>query len=53
MQGVQHMQGFSSYNNKSVKSLKGQITLHTLQPCTKLNKTWLSAFDVPAQPCIG
>ena len=50
MQGVQHVQGFFSYNNKSVKSLKGQITL---QPCTKLNKTWLSAFDVPAQPCIG
>ena len=32
MQGVQHVQGFSSYNNKSVKSLKGQMTLHTLQP---------------------
>ncbi len=53
MQGVQHVQGFSSYNNKSVKSLKGQITLHTLQPCTKPNKTLFSAFDVPAQPCIG
>jgi hypothetical protein len=38
MQGVQHVQGFSSYNNKSLKSLIVQITLHTLQPCIKLNK---------------
>ena len=53
MQGVQHVQGFSSYNNKSLKSLMVQITLHTLQPCIKLNKTWLCAQALPPQRCTG